>query len=502
MGCKVSENPGYEKEQDDADAQALVEIRALTSVERKNKRTENAKLEAQSREEEEKEIARLSQELQEYTKGDLDISPEKMREAIKKANEALLKYLRDRSAGLKDHMLMVPFDEGVRHFRLGNVGTDGYGLPPKELLEIADILIKGGFPAVFADEARLINATRLISLAMARPDAKLIIQHFPSGGPTLESTEKVPVHIDTPRIDAFQEAFDSGKAQGVMLAHTSYDYNEKNFPGIDALRASTPLHPSLQGVDPNTIPASLNPLMAKYMRDVMGFKGMIVPDWYDMGAIKKFVKNLDIHIPPTNGQQMAVHLKTFILAIHSGVTTIQGINPEIQYAKWEEYKTKFPKEYADLEDLMNKRIVEMFSLIKDGSTQLNIENLSFREKILFMVFNANKYKVYDFDIEPKNMPLFELVQKNGAGDYDIWSRTGVMTLLQRQFIIEKISGIRFAKPPSKNNEEEWYDKLMGNPQFRKYYDSIAWDSPAMSGWYSAISDDRMEAKESDAVARK
>ena len=452
-------------------------------------------------------VARMSQELREYVKGDLDISPEQMKESIGIANKLLLKYLEKRSKGLSYQMIMVPYDAGVRHFRLGAMGTDGLGLSPKELTSISERLKKGGFPAVIEGEARLINATRLLSLEIAKPKSQLVIQHFPSGGPELECTEKIPVHINTPRLEAFQEAFDSGMVEGVMLGHTSYDYSEKNFPGIEKIKVEMNLHPAFAGVDFNSIPASLNPVMIKYIREVMGFKGMIMADWFEMGAIIDLAEGLDVKIPKAD-PRLSDQLKIFILSVHSGVTTVPGV-PQVllALADWDGFKEEHPKEYSDLENMMDVAITEMFNFIKDDKVQLDVKKLSFKEKVLFMTFNAKYYVPQNFSrigriVSAKNIPLFSLLQKHGAGNYDIWSRTGVMTLIQRQMIIEQIIGKKFAKPPtsrivegsSRNAEEEkWYRKLMGNKKFREYYDSIEWDSLPMNAWYKELEERRINS---------
>jgi hypothetical protein len=60
---------------------------------------------------------------------------------------------------------------------------------------------------------------------------------------------------------------------------------------------------------------------------------------------------------------------------------------------------------------------------------------------------------------------------------DIWNRTGVMTLIERQKCIEALTGKNFAAiPKGVADEEPWFNKLMADKTFRKYYDAIPWSS--------------------------
>jgi hypothetical protein len=79
----------------------------------------------------------------------------------------------------------------------------------------------------------------------------------------------------------------------------------------------------------------------------------------------------------------------------------------------------------------------------------------------------------------ENRAFFEWASRRGLIAGDIWNRTGVMTLFQRQKIVERLAGKSFGPPP-KNvaDEERWFSRLMNDPEFRKHYDRIDWNSPA------------------------
>ena len=79
-----------------------------------------------------------------------------------------------------------------------------------------------------------------------------------------------------------------------------------------------------------------------------------------------------------------------------------------------------------------------------------------------------------------------LVDHGGVGPYDVWNRTGVMTLILRQKIIESLTGEKFSETPWSLDEQKWFTDLMNNQKFRSYYDGIDWDSPQMKEMYSEI----------------
>ena len=455
--------------------------------------------------------------LKEPLEGMAEIPPEKMQKAIQEGQGELLTYLTERTKKLPKRfdMVMAPLDE-TRFFRLGEDGLSvGYGLSAGRLAKIGKKLLTQGFPQINRAELDLILFSRLASFKKARPEIRITGQHFPredTGASTLEATEKGPVHIGKDfDVKIFQEAINTGLIDDVMIGHASYEYDEKYFPGIDELRKNLDLHPLLRDVDPNRIPASFNPLMVRYLRDVMGHKGLIIPDWYDMGAIRKFLQPKENdskaeHITSSDFweifgwdsvQAQALQVQALVLAVDAGINFVTGVEPSIAFHDgWKNFKKKFPEEYSRFEEKLGKVVKKTFEIIKpkDSDVQIDINKLTFEEKILFLTYNRmhlNEWK--DFyerhmaDLTIKNKEAFKILIERGTGNYDVWNRTGVMTLILRQKIIEHLTGEKFGNLPQKISEEKtWFSALMKNQKFQIYYDKIDWDSPAMQRWFTEM----------------
>lgn len=440
--------------------------------------------------------------------GRVEVSPEKMQEAIRKGQHELLAYLTKRAGRLPKNMdtVMSPMDE-TRFFRLGEGGSRvGYGLSANSLARLGKELLDQGFPRINREEIDLVLFSRLKSFKEARPDMRIVGQHFPrenTGASTLEATEYQPVHIKDVDVETFKEGMKSGLMDDIMISHASYEYDEGHFPGIDKIKKDIDLHPLLQDVDSNSLPASLNPLMIRYLREEMGHKGLIIPDWYDMGAIKQFLEKKERSDP--EGEQLNVKklkeifendylfASAIILGVDAGASFITGVPHRMGFdIGWEKLKETSPEIYTRLEEKLNKTIEETFKIIKpkNSDVQLNAKELTFEEKILFMTYNKkhnqNEYKNF-LKTMFTNKEAFKILIDHGTGDYDVWNRTGVMTLILRQKIIEQLTGEKFDEPPQKIDEEkEWFTNLMNNPRFKSYYDGIDWDSPQMKDMYSEI----------------
>ncbi len=436
-----------------------------------------------------------------------------MESALKTGNVALLKYLTARANRLPKSFssVMAPLDE-TRFFRLGPDGsTVGYGLSAEALAKLGTNLLGKGFPRINSEELDLVVMSRLASFQRLE-GVRIVGQHFPaeaSHASTLEATEDQAVHISKIDVLKFQDVIDRGMIDDVMLSHASHDYNEANFPGINVIRQSTALHPALSIVPFDSIPASLNPVMSRYLRENMGHEGLIIPDWYDMGAIRDFVRELDMK-PDSNtfARGDYITVRSMILAVDAGVSFITGIPGRIALdaVSWGKFKTKSPEAFAKLDAKLSTAVQDTFERIKpaNSNVRLDIDTFSFQEKLLFMIYNKKNYgedyaKLMESDeIQSRNMAVFKVLMGRGTGNYDAWNRTGVMTLVQRQKIIESLSGKTFASPPNKVSEEEpWFNALMGDTVFRKYYDGIDWESGRMRQYFTRLKKAQLSSSSPD-----
>jgi hypothetical protein len=216
-------------------------------------------------------------------------------------------------------MVMTPLDE-TRFYRLGNDGSKvGYGLDEGSLSKLVVDISGRGFPRIHASELDSVTSARLSSLRDALPQTRLVGQHFPaeSGGRSrLEATERQPVYLPEVRTDNFRHAIAVGAVDDVMVGHAGVAWNQKDFPGIERIRKSVKLHPALEQRDDEDIPASLHPFAAAYLREELGHTGLIIPDWYDMGAISEFIRWLAFPMP--HERIMDNDMKTFLLALSAG----------------------------------------------------------------------------------------------------------------------------------------------------------------------------------------
>ncbi len=459
----------------------------------------------------------------------INLFPEKMEICLKQANESLIENLAQKAEKLPSyfHTAFIPFDEGVRHYRLGEGYKTGWGLKDNEagtesLQDRIQHFENIEFPNVVCEESQLLSISRIHSLREANPNIRIMLQHFPSGSALLEATEEDLVHFDNPTdIQRWQknysEFLETQMPDGIMLSHASYDYSEKSFPGITYIRNQTELSPFLKNVDFNSIPASLNPVVSQYLREQMNYEGLIIADWYDMGAIKKFAESVDMD----KLNEFDWRIKAFVLATDAGVDTLQGfIDLETLIFKIEQIKEVDPPLFERINTNLDRIIENSFirlSFLKNQndpntlklpfseyqklarpffSHSVSTKDLSFTEKYLFVTFNSRHYQKFynNFEkafevlqkkgVQKKHKFLFELLYREGVGDFDIWNRFGVMTMMQRQLFVEELAGKSFLPLPASTKEESaWFETLMNHKEFRFYYDQIQWDSSQMKALF-------------------
>jgi len=429
--------------------------------------------------------------------------------AIDSATRKLDAYVAKMTTSLtSEPFIMVPFD-GTRRYRLGNIGTDGYGMTQGQLTARRDRLLAKGFPEYDFNEASVINTINFG--ARASTGKAICLQHFPGGGPELETTEKVPVHYSDPAqiasyVQSYRDVMRIQDPQSIMLSHASY--TRDGLPGMSAIDDNRDPRPGfLRDIPFDKLPASLNPSMVRYLRDNMQHKGLVVPDWYNMGAVDAFVRdNIHINLGPeapkgSDDEMLQSDARKFILGLEAGVDQIPGLQPALatEDAIWNAFQHNHPAEYAAMLQRLDERVRDTYGRIApQGAPAIDPAKFSRAEKMMMLMYNP-KQSVYReniapfirADADPYKRQVIGTFMDRGLGDYDVWNRTGVLTLMFRQSIVESLTGKKFpsiASPRGSrlsrdSREVQWFQGLMANAEFRAVYDRIPWTSPQMQRMY-------------------
>jgi hypothetical protein len=411
------------------------------------------------------------------------ISGEKLAAAIAKGNDFVFAFIADRTTRINLDVFWGPNLDETYYYRLGNCGSDGYGFEPEELARISKSLLSQGFPALNEEENNLVNVTSYFARREAAPRKGICVKHFPGGTPELEATERVGVHFgDTQAIGRWLGQFSrvlSGETppELVMLSHASYA--AAGFPGL-VLPADGRIASDFVKLQFDQLPASLNPAVVRYLRDNLGYGGLIIGDWFtDMKSIDAFVKQATWRFTLRADADTRFTVLTSILAIEAGLDFIPiRSGPD----DWDAFRRQQPALFAKLESELDASVRATYERVRATRDlpPLRLERMDFHEKLSLKILNP--IPCADDDAE-KIRTIFRSLWETKGGD--IWNRTGVMTLMQREKAIEALTGKSFAPvPKSVADEEPWFKKLMADKTFRKYYDGIPWSSPAIQALFA------------------
>ncbi len=424
--------------------------------------------------------------------------------ALGGANADLRKWVGNKSRGIGFPQMMAPNMDATYFYRLGRIGTHGYGMHKDELTKSRDNLTGMGFPKVEQNELDLVNHTSYAGRRDVLPDARYVAKHYPGGTEMLEATEREPVHFNDPtQIKHWDQGFQrligsSAPPSGVMLGHATYDRGGFNLSEADAKMPGYLGNKKFEDV-----PASMNPVLVKHLRETVGFHGMVVPDWYDMGAIKQFVKTCNL------GVDLTLEFKTLVLATLAGVDFLTGVEPDP--TTWITQDTRFltalPALHEEFVRKLDESVQRLWALMPHPGVSLGAVPLTVVDKLMLKSFNVKQatYKpIYEAYIakRPEVRPVFDVFMKHGIGDFDVWNRTGVMTLIQRQLVVERLSGKKFnALPKDIPDEERWFRDLMANKEFRTHYDAIDWGGAEAAKAFSNALDSYPDLKKSSGPAK-
>lgn len=424
------------------------------------------------------------------------------------AMEELRAWILARSKNLppsKFAYLGPTMDLGTYYFWVGREPLDGEKISQKEGIgqklaslkasqtELSQLGIKGVVPEELNRVAALLYQTH----TSAHPDYRFVVKHFPGGDERVELTESQPVHFDKKSpiadfISAFNPVLNSGTPPwGIMLSHASYDLTQ--FPGlqnmkqpeipdfiIQALRASNPALANASVLELfSQVPASMNPFINQYLREVKGYQGVTVSDWYYMQSATAFAQKLDFS-SIANGQKAKPEDVKFIMAVTSGVDYMRAmldVNSNSPF--WREFKNHSPNEFAAFEDKMNDLILKTYNKVRSPSDPTfsieDIRGASFKDKVSMMTNQIIPSDYQDLKGPLRTMgPI--ITEKNAVDQQDMWQHGSILSMQYRKNIVEHVTGLKFPDAPMKASEElGWLKNLMADERFKKAYDSINWE---------------------------
>ena len=268
---------------------------------------------------------------------------------------------------------------------------NGFGFNRQEYEAAMKEVLGAGMPAINPAELQHINELHYDTLRELYPAREMVVKSFP--GLMTETTEKEPLHYDNaaPIADAvrsFDYVLTHGKQPwGIMLAHASY--NLDGFPGLGSKKPievpdmltnmvrkglNLPNSASVKDVF-SQVPASLNPVVTQYLRDEKGYKGVLVGDWYNMGAIEDFQDKMrgplsSLANIKDDSSKPGRYDPALFMAVMSGVNYIrpQLANPGIMNERfWTDFAKNAPDAYKVFNDKLNNTILSTYNTLKTSS---------------------------------------------------------------------------------------------------------------------------------------
>ena len=301
------------------------------------------------------------------------------------------------------------------YYRVGEIPSDpsldGWGMGKKMLAEQINEKIAAGLPPIErAKELPHIADLFYRTLRDAYPERNFTVKTF-LGDIRLETSEQEIVHYGAEApisqwIEAFNEAINptSGRpAWGIMTGHGSLVLKPETFPGIEKMRppeipdfimkASTEAVRTIlkeQGEQGETlpeaasaqevfshVPASMNPFINQYLREIKGYKGMIVGDWYDMKGAEIFAMHasemINSYAEGKNGEKVEFDKNSFpstydvatLLAVTAGVTHIRtGARNTLHWEFWDKFEQTGGKNFEQFSNKLNTLILTTYNTLK------------------------------------------------------------------------------------------------------------------------------------------
>ncbi|MCB0356998.1 MAG: hypothetical protein KDD40_08330, partial [Bdellovibrionales bacterium] len=413
------------------------------------------------------------------------------------AYNRLVSWVRNRSRGFSNNTSLIfgPSIDGTYFFRLGEHGDDGryanggldvsIGESIQRLKE--ELLATGLFPKYQTEESMLASFANNAGRALERPEIKRCAKHFPGGDETLEFTEKEKIHFGNPKtIENYLQPFKlildgSYPPDCIMMGHATYSripFDAEELQDMGPLFGKIPFE---------KLPASLNPGLTKYLREELGFKGFIYPDWYDMGAIEQF---LDEFI----AERGAGLSKTLVLIYLSTYANIDKFVVTYTHAKLKSEIDNLPDSIQ--KHWRQKLLSQMPRYLKwsDSLGLMNIVNELPLEDLVYIKATGSVETqgqltpafLYSLGVEAAE----KLYKPNGL---DPWNRTGVLVLLLRQFFVEEMSKLTnnqlsatVLPPVGIDDEQRWFDQLNGHIGYEALSQPDYWETEEMKKVFCRI----------------
>jgi len=325
-----------------------------------------------------------------------------------------------------------------------------------------------------------------------------VLKHFPGGTYELEESHQKLIYIE-PEFDGlenmeethlkpFVEALklESKKNFGIMTSHGIYPKLEEDLKK---------LYPDIaQFVESSNTPASLSPFIIRgLLKKRYGFKGYIVADWFNMGAIEDYLEILKKEHPELKlYDSYNDYILKFILSVYAGNHVIPLVT-KFEQGEWKSldnlhnlYNTN-----DEFKQLLDDLVIEKVNILSNWINQETINReeflskLSFKDKITILLL---RYFVIYPDIYVLSDELLEkypLVLKR-ARDFevymDVWDKSNAIHTLFRRAVLsvlydkEEFVTQRFTENHLSNQEyvklsDEW-QKSGAWEKLRPIYDIV------------------------------
>lgn len=353
-------------------------------------------------------------------------------------------------------------------------------------------------------------------------DHFLTAKHFPGeplGKRGLESTEFRQVtfteHLPdwSDNIQTFKDLLDSKEPpKAIMTSHASYpnldlDIAEK-YPDLvqNSILKPMVIDPDTQEPKKFLMPATLSPYMVKgFLKNELGYKGLAVSDWMDMGSIDRFLNNNSEHFPEELASASR-RPKKIILGVDAGLNFMFGMkyntnayqtlnNSEINDIKlWAEENPQWVEK-------LDKTIQENLDWCKENVGALKdweppkVSDLSFKDKIYFFI----SYKPDNKQLQGayKHVCTSELKgEKSINREFaDLWNRQGILLLQMRLYALESITGKDYPRYEDAKSAPQWLGRLHSHESFWKDYNNIDWKSEeTQQAWQEALEEVKKKSK--------
>jgi hypothetical protein len=449
-------------------------------------------------------------------------SKEQIGVAVSAAAEKLAGYTQARTRRTSGPIILGPNFDDCYYYKVGSNSEDGYGLETAERARQKAQALKLGLPDLSGLPREFTSLLYLSNLRGRLASGKLIVlKHFPGDAPRpdgngspLEDSEKRQVRIggsleemERGPLRPFILAIKMRQPQAIMVSHAAYDM-EKD------LRRK---YPELAAPCSGETPASLSPFIIRgLLRRELGFEGLVMSDWYIMGAIGQFMERARAGTALEGVSQPAALV---ILAIYAGVN---NISCPLLSGKFGDRMVRIEQVRDEVEGycLKNRGFRAIFESLVAETFYLKAKNMpaDFRESLPFRIEDIS---FGDLSRERPELPAEKAAALKALNDYvgslpftdkllvlttlsgdlaelaapearvksmydfygegqDVWNRNGILSLKFRKDVVESLAGKKWPDPPGlPENEAGWITALMHDASFRAVYDGIDWNGAGM-----------------------